>query len=106
MNKLTNEQYNYLSQFEDRMRCALHSNYCRNIQRNDLLTIKEIYESLIGTTYKMSMSCSTCMLNLMKRIAVPYFEYQNELANGTVTKESGETEKGRSTTRTNRRKKD
>lgn len=107
MKQLTKEQYEYLNQFEDRFICATKSNYCRNVQRSDLENLKNIYEDLIEDTYRMSMSCSTCILNLIKRLAIPYFEYQtnNNGREETGIQENRETEKGRRKGRPNNRSK-
>lgn len=80
--KLTEDQFNYLSAFEDRFRCAITSNYCRNIQSKDVIKIREIYEGILGHTYVMSINCSTCILGLIKRIAPIYFEYKEMINNG------------------------
>ena len=110
MKQLTEEQYEYLNQFEDRFICATKSNYCRNVQKQDVIKLKEIYEYLIEQEYRMSISCATCILNLIKRIAPIYFEYkeklkENESRESGTTEENRETEKGRSKRGPNRRTK-
>lgn len=93
MKKLTKEQFEYLSQFEDRMVCASKANYCRNVQREDLVQIRSIYEELIGQPHKMQMNCNTCVLHLIKLISEPYFNYKSELENERTEATSEEPKK-------------
>lgn len=110
MKQLTEEQFEYLRGFEDRFITATKSNYCRNVQKQDVIKLKEIYEYLIEQEYIMSVACATCIFNLIKRIAPIYFEYKEKLnENGSresgTTEENRETEKGRSKRGPNRRTK-
>jgi hypothetical protein len=110
MKQLTEEQFKYLRGFEDRFVTATKSNYCRNVQKQDVIKLKEIYEYLIEQEYRMSVACATCILNLIKRIAPIYFEYQeklkeNESKESGTAEENRETEKGRSKRGSNRRTK-
>lgn len=104
--KLTLDQFNYLSTFEDRFKCALTSNYCRNVQSKDVMKIKEIYEGIIGQTYRMAGNCATCILNLMKKIGPIYFECKEIIENGTREAQEGETISKRSSRRKNGRTED
>lgn len=70
-----------MSTFEDRFKCALNSNYCRNLQTRDVVKLREIYEGIIGEPYRMSVNCSTCILNLVKRLAPIYFECKEIIEN-------------------------
>ena len=47
MKELTKEQYEYLSKFDNRFKCAVRANYCRNIQKEDTERMRAIYEELI-----------------------------------------------------------
>nr|UVM99291.1 MAG: hypothetical protein [Bacteriophage sp.] len=110
MKQLTEEQFKYLRGFEDRFVTATKSNYCRNVQKQDVIKIKEIYEYLIEQEYRMSVACATCILNLIKRIAPIYFEYQeklktNESEGSRAAEENREAKKGRGKRESNRRTK-
>nr|DAV91394.1 MAG TPA: hypothetical protein [Bacteriophage sp.] len=110
MKELTKEQYEYLSKFDNRFKCAVRANYCRNIQKEDTERMRAIYEELIEQPYKMNINCGTCVLNLIKRLGVYYFEYVEKLKTiedeGANKEESRETEKGRGRKGANRRSKD
>jgi hypothetical protein len=111
MKQLTEDQFKYLKGFEDRFITATKSNYCRNVQKQDVIKIKEIYEYIIEQEYRMSIACATCILNLIKRIAPIYFEYQeklktNESEGSGTSEENGETKKGRGKRGSSRRTKD
>lgn len=81
MKELTKEQYDYLKQFDNRFITATKSDYCRNVQKKDVIKIKEIYEYIIEQEYRVNPSCGTCILNLIRKVAPIYFGYEESKIN-------------------------
>jgi hypothetical protein len=75
---MTEEQYEFLKQFENNFITSINFDYSINIQQKNLLKIKEIYEQIIGSKYIMCTHCTTDVLNLLKKIGKKYFEYKNK----------------------------
>lgn len=85
MAKLTQEQFEFLQKFEDRLISAVTAKYAVNILTADLLKIKDIYESIIEKHYTFNKNCSACRLKLLQRVAPYYFEFKKEVENGKTS---------------------
>lgn len=72
---MTEEQYTYLKQFEDRFIRLKSSDYCASIKTKDLEEIKKIYEELSNRKFTGSLSCSSCVVKLLRKISKYYFDY-------------------------------
>ena len=76
---ITEEQFEYLQQFDDAFNTSTKSNYIKqSIKSADVIKLRAMYSELIGYQYKMNNACGKCILNLMKRLSKYYFEYKNE----------------------------
>jgi hypothetical protein len=84
---MTKEEFEYLSQFDDRFITATKANYALALKSADVIKIKDIYSRLIGQPYNMNTSCSTCVLKLLQKLSKFYFEYGRE-KNSRETQES------------------
>lgn len=74
---MTQEQFEYLAQFEIRFNTATKSNYARGLHKTDVEKIRDIYSEIIGQTYNMNTNCSACILKLLQKISPYYFEFKN-----------------------------
>lgn len=83
---MTKEEFEYLSQFDDRFNTATKANYARAVQSKDVEKIRDIYSRLIGQPYKMNTNCSTCVLKLLQKLSKYYFEHGEK--NSRETQES------------------
>ena len=81
MEKLTKEEFEYLSKYEDRLKTAVGSNFVRAIPSGVVHKMREIYSRLIGKTYSMNENCGGCILTLCKKLNTPYNEYKETIAN-------------------------
>lgn len=75
--KLTKKQRAALAPYERNMHTALYSNFTRAMSVRAIDTVKEVYEQIIGRPYKMNYNCSSCLIDLMKRVGKYYFESEN-----------------------------
>ena len=73
--KLTADEYAFLQKYDVNLNSAFKSNYCRSIPKDDLLKMKEIYDRVTHTDYRLNTSCSTCILKLIRKLAPFYFSY-------------------------------
>lgn len=79
MEKLTKEEFEYLSKYEDRLKTAVGSNFVRAIPSGVVHKMREIYSRLIGKTYSMNENCGGCILTLCKKLNTPYNEYKETI---------------------------
>lgn len=79
MEKLTKEEFEYLSKYEDRLKTAVGSNFVRAIPSGVVHKMREIYSRLIGKTYSMNENCGGCILTLCKKLNKPYNEYKETI---------------------------
>lgn len=70
---MTNKDYKYLSQYEDRFYTATRSNFARNLSRSVLEEMNRIYENETGKTHNMNYNCGTCQLDLITRLGKIYY---------------------------------
>lgn len=83
--KLTESEINMLRKYEDRMRTAVYSDYSRNIISSDLESLRNIYNKIHNTDYRLNKTCSTCQLNFLRLLGKWYFANKENLI--TVVKE-------------------
>lgn len=97
INRISDEDFAFLSNYEDAFRTATESNYIKQaIGTANALRMKNIYSKLVGFEYKATMSCGKCVLNLVKRLSKFYYEerqYREEKrsgkADGTESQQDG-----------------
>ena len=87
MRKFNKKDYEILKPFEKEMYIAVNANYTRLISKTDLEIMLKLYKEWNGKEYTGSMSCSSCVLRLVRECGTKYFEYKvNNI------KEDGDTE--------------
>ena len=64
----------YLKNYEADMITSLFHSYCRPIPTSTLMEIDRIYAEETGKTLKTNFSCSSCILKMMKQMAIVYFK--------------------------------
>lgn len=64
----------YLKNYEQDMITSLFHSYCRQIPTSTLMEIDRIYTEETGKTLKTNFSCSSCILKMMKQMAIVYFK--------------------------------
>lgn len=69
--------YNKLRKYENYLYTAHYADYIRGLTAPQVQELSEIGGEL-GMPYKHN-GCPKCMLNFMKRLAIPYFEQQKKL---------------------------
>lgn len=79
MEKLTQEEFEYLKQYEDRLITATNSTYARALSSGAVHRMREIYSRLIGETYSMNEACGSCILTLCRKLYQPYNDYKQEI---------------------------
>lgn len=79
MEKLTQEEFDYLSKYEDRLNTAKTANYTRAVPSGIVHKMREIYSRLIGKYYSMNENCGSCILALLKKLYTPYYEYKQTI---------------------------
>lgn len=87
MRKFNKKDYEVLKPFEKEMYVAVNANYTRLISKTDLEVMLKLYKAWNGKDYTGSMSCSSCVLRLVRECGQKYFEYKNN-----NIKEDGDTE--------------
>ena len=79
MEKLTQEEFEFLEKYEDRLTSATTSNYTRAVPTGVVHRMREIYSRLIGKWYSMNEGCGSCILTLLKKLYTPYYEYKQTI---------------------------
>lgn len=78
-NMLTKTEYNYLSKYKKQITQAYYHNYVTSVPpRSELEKMNEIASKYGMKDNSMNYGCSTCQLNLLKRVGKLYFEYENK----------------------------
>lgn len=85
------EDYEFLKQFENNFRTAIHSNYTRNIVESNLKKMVAIYEKEIGKPYKLCFHCGTVIVNFLKDLGAIYFKVQEGIEDNMKIKYLDET---------------
>lgn len=79
MKNLTEEEFEFLSKYEDRFNSAATANYVRAIPSGIVHKMREIYSRLIEKPYAMNENCGSCILNLCRKIKPVYDEYKETI---------------------------
>lgn len=77
MNKLTytDEQFNYLAQFESQFDCIIHRRYNpRPLARGAYEAIRDIYREATGSHIGGSASCSQCVARVLRAAGGKWYE--------------------------------
>lgn len=77
MRKFNKKDYEILKPFEKEMYVAVNANYTRLISKTDLEIMLKLYKAWNGKDYTGSMSCSSCVLRLVRECGQKYFEYKD-----------------------------
>lgn len=77
MRKFNKKDYEVLKPFEKEMYVAVNANYTRLISKTDLEVMLKLYKAWNGKDYTGSMSCSSCVLRLVRECGQKYFEYKD-----------------------------
>lgn len=73
----TNEQFEYLSQFEQNFNEVLDQRVARNIGDRATAQVAEIWHSVTGTP-KRKYSCAQCRFTLLHRVGTAYRQDKEE----------------------------
>ena len=79
MEKLTEEEFKFLEQFEDRINSAHISAYAKTMNSSVVHRMREIYSRLIGKWHQMNENCGSCVLTLLRKLYAPYYEYKQTI---------------------------
>ena len=77
--KLTQEQINTLSQWEENFRTAVKAQWARNPGSRNLRVIYDIYTSATGDKRRFNDNCNHCILSLLQDCGKVYFQDLEEL---------------------------
>ena len=69
---------NKLKPFESNLYTALYQDYSRNLPTSVLNMMEQVMFDEAGWTQKTNLSCSHCVLRLLKAVAKLYFDKKNE----------------------------
>ena len=69
---------NKLKPYETNLRTALEQDYSRNLPTAALNMMEQIMFEEAGWTKKTNLSCSHCVLRLLKALAKLYFDKKSE----------------------------
>lgn len=78
--KLTEQQFNRLCKFERHLLTASKANYVTAIYKATGDEITAIYNEIFSTT-KRGTNCGKCVLDMCKRLAPLFYEYQETIKN-------------------------
>lgn len=73
---MTKEQHDRLSKYEQHFNTAYRLNYLRNLGREAVTELDEVYVQLFGHSSKLKSGCSACVMSEVKRMAREYYDYQ------------------------------
>lgn len=73
---MTKEQHDRLSKYEQHFNTAYRLNYLRNLGREAVTELDEVYVELFGHSSKLKSGCSACVMSEVKRMAREYYDYQ------------------------------
>ena len=76
--KFTEKQMAFLATQERDMRTAVESNWSRYPGQANIEQMRKIWEDLTGQTREIRLSCSSCILNLVRDMGVLYFAQKKE----------------------------
>lgn len=75
---MTKQELNFLKEFENNFKTAIHSNYSRNIVKSKLEKMLEIYVKETGKDYNLCTHCTTSVLEFLKLMGNVYFKIVQE----------------------------
>lgn len=70
---MTQEEKDFLKQFESNFKTAINGNYTRNIVKSNLEKILAIYEKETGTKYNLCPHCPISVLKFIQTVGKFYF---------------------------------
>lgn len=76
--KFTEKQMAFLATQERDMRTAVESNWSRYPGQANIEKMRKIWEDLTGQTREIRLSCSSCILNLVRDMGILYFAQKKE----------------------------
>lgn len=78
--KLTKEQIETLSQWEENFNTAVKADWTRNPGRAGLLVIYQIFTQVTGDTRRFNDNCNHCILSLVRDCGKLYFQAKADAA--------------------------
>lgn len=76
MRKFTKKDYDSLKHFEEKFSCAINGSYVTGLVKDDLDKIGIVYYECLGQ--RLNQSCSSCVMNAIKRVGRLYFKFKDE----------------------------
>lgn len=76
--KFTEKQMAFLATQERDMRTAVESNWSRYPGQANIEQMRKIWEELTGQIREIRLSCSSCILNLVRDMGILYFAQKKE----------------------------
>lgn len=76
--KFTEKQMAFLATQERDMRTAVESNWSRYPGQANIEQMRKIWEEMTGQTREIRLSCSSCILNLVRDMGILYFAQKKE----------------------------
>ena len=76
--KFTDEEFEYLSQQEDRFHTAVFADWARNPGSLVLKSIHDIYSHAMGRIEPLRENCAHCILRLLKEVGTLYYQDKAE----------------------------
>lgn len=74
---MTNEDYELLTEYKEQLHTALHSDYSRYVPRQVVKRMAEIVRG-VDSNYRVNVSCSRCVLGILKDAARLYEAEQSQ----------------------------
>ena len=72
--KFTDEEFEYLSQQEDRFHTAVFGDWARKPVPQVLSTMSQIWSRVTGREERLRDSCSHCILRFLKEVGKAYYQ--------------------------------
>lgn len=79
MEKFTNDEMQFLGQFEDNFTRAIDADYVRGAALSDLERMRTIYERVTGKDYHLNTGCGNCILKFFKTLGGAYRQQKAEV---------------------------
>ena len=76
--KLTNEERAFLAKYEPQLKTAVEARWVSHIPEEAIDKMLSIWEDMAGSKRPFRRGCSTCILNLVRDLGIPYFEQKAE----------------------------
>lgn len=75
--QFTNEERAFLAKYEPQLKTAVEARWVSHIPEEAIEKMLKIWEDMAGSKRPFRRGCSTCILNLVRDLGIPYFEQKN-----------------------------